>query len=144
MKPSRRSVWAARAMWGIAVSFLTFDAIGKLLQVPAVIEGSARLGYPEHSVLAIGVIELVCVALYVIPRTAVLGALMLTGYLGGAVATHFRIEDPLFTHLLFPIYVAVLLWGALVLSDGRVRRLVLGPRTMLPAPDVRLTEEVQS
>jgi hypothetical protein len=134
-------VWAARVMWGLAVPFLVFDAVGKLLALPPVVEGSARLGYMGSSVLIIGIIELVCVTLYVIPRTAALGALLLTGYLGGAVATHLRLGDPLLTHILFPIYVAALLWGSLALRDERVRQLVLRRRTTMHSP--RFEQETQ-
>src|SRR5262245_54812284 len=95
VKPSKSRVWAARMMWGVAVLFLAFDVLGKLLAPAPVVEGTVRLGYPEGAVLAIGIIELVCLAFYVIPRTSVLGGLLLTGCLGGAVATHFRIGDPL-------------------------------------------------
>jgi hypothetical protein len=125
-------------MGGVAVLFLAFDVAGKLLALPPVVEGTARLGYPERSLTAIGIIELVCLALYVVPRTALLGALLLTGFLGGAVATHVRIEDPLLTHILFPTYVATLLWGALVLRDGRLRDLI-GRRNAVSTP--RLSEE---
>ena len=141
MKPSKRMVWAARAMWAVSVFFLAFDAVGKLLTLAPVVEGSARLGYNEPAVFAIGIIELVCLTLYVVPRTAVLGALLLTGYLGGAVATHFRIGDPLFSHILFPTYVATLLWGALVLRDGRLRQLVPLRRRLEAAYTSKLSPE---
>ena len=143
MESSKRNVWAARVMWGVAVLFLAFDTIGKLLSLGPVIEGTARLGYPEGSVLVIGIIELFCLLLYVIRRTAVLGALLLTGYLGGAVATHFRIGDPVFTHILFPTYVAVLIWGALVLRDERLRHLVALRHQVVPVPTPKLSQEPQ-
>lgn len=124
---SRRTspaVWAGRVISTIVVLFLLFDAIGKLLRVPQVLEGTAQLGYPVSSIVPIGVILLACVVLHAIPRTAVFGAVLLTGYLGGAIATHVRVANPLFTHELFPIYVAVLIWGGLYLRDPRVRGLV--------------------
>jgi hypothetical protein len=117
---STRLIWGGRVMSGIAVLFLLFDSIGKLLQVQPVIDATLQLGYPRDSVLTLGVILLACVVAYVIPRTSVLGAVLLTGYLGGAVATHVRVENPLFTHVLFPIYVATLLWGGLILRDARL------------------------
>lgn len=83
-----------------------------------------QLGYPPDRVLWIGIIELVCVVLYLVPRTAVLGALLLTGYLGGAIATHVRVGSPLLSHTLFPIYVALMLWGGLYLREPRLRELV--------------------
>ena len=118
---SRRRVWAGRVISWLAVLFLLFDSAGKLLQVQPVIDGTIRLGYPRDIVFSLGVILLACVVAYVIPRTSVLGALLLTGYLGGAVATHVRVEDPLFSHVLFPTYVAALLWGGLILRDARLR-----------------------
>jgi hypothetical protein len=100
--------------------FLAFDSIVKIAQAPFAIEASARLGFSANAVLAIGVVELACLVLYALPRTAVLGAVILTGYLGGAVETHVRLGDPLFSHVLVPIYVAMLLWGGLALRDRRV------------------------
>jgi hypothetical protein len=83
-----------------------------------------QLGYPTELSLVIGIIELVCLVLYIIPATSVLGAILFTGYLGGAIATHLRLENPLFTHILFPTYIAALIWGGLYLRDVRVRTLV--------------------
>lgn len=117
-------LWTARVIFTLVVLFLLFDIVGKLLAVPPVVEGSVQLGYPGNLVRVIGLILLACLVSYVIPRTSVLGAVLLTGYLGGAVATHVRVGSPLFTHILFPIYVAVLIWGALYLRDGRVRALI--------------------
>ena len=114
-----------RVLSTLAVVFLTFDSVGKLLEVPAVIAGSAQLGYPVDAIFSLGVILLLCVVTYVIPRTSVLGAVLLTGYLGGAVATHVRVDSPLFTHTLFPIYVAAFVWGGLFLRDARLRAFVL-------------------
>ena len=87
-------------------------------------ESFGQLGYPVSLALGIGAVELACLVLYVIPRTSVLGAILLTGYLGGAVATHVRVGSPLLTHVLFPIYVAALVWGGLFLREGRLRALV--------------------
>jgi hypothetical protein len=103
------------------VLFLAFDAAMKLLQVPMAVEGTIQLGYPASSLLVIGLIQVVCLAVYLVPRTAILGAVLWTGYLGGAIATHLRVGNPLFTHMLFPIYVAALLWGGLWLRDRRLR-----------------------
>ena len=121
----RRRLWTGRVLSGIAVLFLLFDGAGKLFQVQPVIDGTLQLGYPRDIVLSLGVILFTCVAAYVIPRTSVLGALLLTGYLGGAVATHVRVGNPLFSHVLFPTYVAALLWGGLILRDARVGALLL-------------------
>jgi len=89
-----------------------------------VVEGTVHLGYSETVILPLGVILLACTLLYAFPKTSVLGAILLTGYLGGAVASHVRISDPLFTHVLFPVYLGILIWGGLYLRDGRLRRLI--------------------
>jgi DoxX-like family len=104
--------------------FLTFDIVIKILMLSPAVEGTTALGYPADRVFPIGVIELVCLVLYLIPRTSVLGAVLLTGYLGGAIATHVRVGSPLLSHTLFPIYVAVLIWGGLYLREPRLRELV--------------------
>jgi len=116
----RGRLWTGRVLSGLALAFLAFDTVGKLLQIAPVIEGTTELGYPAHSVLTIGLIQLACVLLYAVPRTAALGAILLTGYLGGAIATHVRVDNPLFTHILFPIYIAALVWGGLYLRDARL------------------------
>ena len=118
---SRRQLWTGRVSSSLAVLFLVFDSVGKLLQVQPVIDGTIQLGYPRDIVFSLGVILLSSVVTYVIPRTSVLGAVLLTGYLGGAVATHVRVANPLFSHVLFPTYVAALLWGGLILRDPRLR-----------------------
>jgi pimeloyl-ACP methyl ester carboxylesterase len=110
-----------RGLTAVAVGFLLFDSLGKLLEVQPVVAGTTQLGYPPSVVVSLGVIELLCVAAYLIPRTSVLGAVLLTGYLGGAIATHVRVESPLFSHVLFPSYVASFLWAGLVLRDTRLR-----------------------
>ena len=121
---SRGALWTGRILSGLAVLFLIVDGAGKLLQAQPVIDGTVQLGYPRDVVFGLGMTLLSCVAVYVIPRTSPLGAVLLTGYLGGAVATHVRVGNPLFTHVLFPIYVASLLWGGLVLRDPRAGALV--------------------
>jgi DoxX-like family len=121
-----REVWIGRVLSGIAVAFLLFDSTGKLLKMRPVIEGSAKLGYPESTIVPIGVLLLVGVVLYVIPRTSVLGAIYLAAYLGGAVASHYRLGNPLATHLLFPVYVAAFLWAGLALRNPRLLAVLLG------------------
>jgi len=110
-----------RVLSTIAILFLVFDSVGKLLQVPPVLAGSVALGYPASTVFPLGVILLLCVVTYVIPSTSVLGAVLLTGYLGGAIATHVRVGNPLLSHTLFPIYVALFIWGGLFLRDAALR-----------------------
>jgi hypothetical protein len=119
--PFRRELLTGRAMSGAAVAFLIFDSLGKLLEVQPVVDGTRQLGYPPEIVFSLGVTLLSCVLTYLVPRTSVLGALLLTAYLGGAVATHVRVGSPLFSHVLFPAYVAALLWGGLLLRDARLR-----------------------
>jgi hypothetical protein len=88
------------------------------------VQATVDLGYPESSIIGLGIVLLACVVLYVIPKTSLLGAILLTGYLGGAVATHVRVGSPLFTHTLFPVYLGVLVWGGLFLRDPRIRMLI--------------------
>ena len=124
LRSARTSAKIGLVCSGLAVLFLTFDTVLKVLRLGPAVEGTISLGYPANSVQWIGIVELVCLVLYVVPRTSVLGGLMLTGYLGGAVATHVRISSPLFTHVLFPVYVALLLWGGLYLREKRLQDLV--------------------
>jgi DoxX-like family len=123
-KRSTRAVWAGRILSAVAVLFLAFDAVIKVLMLPWVVEASAKIGFQANTILVLGIIQVVCLATYLIPRTAVVGAVLWTGYLGGAIATHVRLGDPLLSHTLFPIYVAVLLWGGLWLRDRRVSALL--------------------
>ena len=107
-------------MTALPVLFLTFDAAIKLLRIEPVVASFVRLGYDPGISRGLGLLELMCVAAYALPRFSVLGALLLTGYLGGAIATHLRLGDPLLTHTLFPLYVAALAWGGLYLRDERL------------------------
>jgi len=109
---------------GIVILSLLADSFGKLVKPPQVIEGTVKLGYPESSIIPIGIILLACVIVYAIPRTAVLGAILLTGYLGGAVATNFRVGAPLLLYILFPIYVAGFVWGGIYLREDRLREVL--------------------
>lgn len=121
---SKGRLWAARVIGGIAVLFLLFDGVSKVMRVPQSVQGTAELGFSPAIVPTLGVILLACLALYVIPRTAVLGAILLTGYLGGAVAAQVRLGHPLLGFTLFPVYIALFVWGALSLRDDRVRALM--------------------
>jgi hypothetical protein len=118
---SHRQLLMGRILSGFAVLFLVVDSVTKLLRVQAAIDGTAELGYQPGIVVPLGIILALCVIVYVIPRTAVLGALLLTGYLGGAIATHVRVGNPLATHVLFPVYLAVFIWGGLLLRDPALR-----------------------
>lgn len=122
--PSPRGRVAGRILSGLAILFLTFDVAIKLVGAKEAVQGTVQLGYQPHHVPIIGAIGLVCLILYVIPHTAPLGAILWTGYLGGAIATNLRLDKPLFLYTLFPIYVAALIWSGLYLRDARVRALV--------------------
>lgn len=110
-------------MSGLVVLFLLFDGVGKLAKPVQVVEGTVRLGFPESQIVGIGIALLICALLYAVPRTAVLGAIFLTGYLGGATASQVRIGEPLFS-ILFPSLIAILMWGGLYLRDNRLRQLI--------------------
>lgn len=124
------SPWRRRIGLGLstlATLFFLADAIGKLLQVAPVLEGTRELGWPPDAVVPIGVLLLIGAVLYATPRTAVLGAIYLTGFLGGAIATHYRIGSPLFTHVLFGVYVAAIMWAGLVLRFPAVLSAMTAP-----------------
>jgi hypothetical protein len=121
---SRTLERAGLVMSAIPSLFLAFDGAIKVVLIQPVVQGMTDLGYPVAVAPALGVVLLTCLALYLVPRTALLGAILLTGYLGGAVATHVRVGQPLFSHVLFPTYVGMLLWGGLYLRDARLRALV--------------------
>jgi hypothetical protein len=120
---STKMLWAGRIMSGVPVLFLLFDGAMKLVKPGFVVEATVRLGYPESVILGLGIVLLACTVLYLIPRTSVLGAILLTGYLGGATASHVRAGDPIFP-IVFPIIFGVLIWGGLLLRDVRLRALL--------------------
>lgn len=109
---------------GITAAFLGLDASMKLLEVEAAMQGTVELGWPSRVVFGLGMVQLLCLVAYLVPRTRVLAAVLWTGYLGGAIATHLRVGDPWLSHTLFPIYVAALLWLGLWLREPRVRALL--------------------
>jgi DoxX-like family len=121
-----RSYWLGWVMSGLVIAFLLLDAGMKLMALPVVLEASQSLGWQGGADMArgLGALLLICTVLYAAPQTAMLGAILLTGYLGGAVATHVRIASPLFTHILFGVYLGVLLWSGLYLRDARIRALL--------------------
>jgi hypothetical protein len=120
---SKGRLWTGRIMSGLAILFMLFDSILKLIKPPEVVEGTVVLGFAEHHILLIGILGLISTLLYAIPRTTVLGAILLTGYFGGVIATHIRLDNPLFSHILFPVYIAILVWGGIWLRDERVLKL---------------------
>jgi hypothetical protein len=119
---STKKLWAGIVISALPALFLLIDGVMKLVKPPEVVETTVQLGYPESVILGLGIVLIACTVIYVIPRTAVLGAILLTGYLGGAVATHVRIGNPLFTHILVPIYFGALIWGGLFLRDERISK----------------------
>jgi hypothetical protein len=108
----------------LVIAFLVFDAAGKLAGAPQVKEGTESLGFPPGQALIMGVVLAVCVAVYAIPRTTVLGALGITAYLGGAVTANMRVESPLFSHTLFAVYLGVLMWVGLAMRRPELLRVV--------------------
>lgn len=120
---SKTTLWTGRIISALVGTFLLFDSVIKVLQLAPAVEGTTQLGYPAHLVMGIGLLQLVCLALYAIPRTSVLGALLLTSYLGGAVASQVRIGAGLFT-VAFAVIVGALVWGGLFLRDSRLRALL--------------------
>lgn len=122
--PSKGQLWTGRVLSTLAALFLLFDATLKFIKPQAVIDGTIALGYSPSAITPLGVVLLICTLLYIIPTTQVLGAILLTGYLGGAVATHVRHGDPLFSHILFPTYLGVFLWLGLYLRDPALRNFI--------------------
>jgi DoxX-like family len=121
---SKAMLWAGWGMSGVTVVFMLFDGISKLALERHVVEATTKIGYPEGVIRPLGMVILTCTILYAIPRTAIFGAILLTGFLGGAVASKVRLEDPLFGSILFGVYVGILAWGGLYLRDDRIRALL--------------------
>jgi len=121
---STKRLWAGRVLSALGALFLLFDGIIHILKISPVVDAFAQLGYPLGVSVTLGVIEIICVILYLLPRTSVLGAILLTGYLGGAIATQVRVGAPLFSTTMFPVYVALFVWGGLYLRDEAVKALI--------------------
>jgi hypothetical protein len=120
---SPKALWAGRIISALPALFLLVDGVMKLIKPQEVVEVTVRLGYPESVILPLGIVLIACTIVYLIPRTSALGAILLTGYLGGAVATHVRVGENLFS-VFFPIIFGALLWGGLYLRDERLRALI--------------------
>ncbi len=118
---SKKMVWAGRVLSALPALLLVFSGVMKLAKPPAVVQGFGKFGYPEHLLLPLGILEIGCVVVYLIPRTSVLGAILMTGYLGGATATHVRMSDPSF---IMPVLAGVLVWLGLLLREQRLRPLI--------------------
>src|SRR3984893_4597163 len=123
---SKPALWTGRVLSGLVIVFLLFDGAIKLVPWPVVTETMGRMGYGSSESFArtLGVITVACTVLYAIPPTSILGAVLLTGYLGGAMASHVRIDSPLFSHTLFGLYLGLMVWGGLWLRDGSLRDLI--------------------
>lgn len=117
---SGKRLWTGRVLSGLVVLFLLMDGVMKLFKPAAVVNASAELGWPDQIIVATGIVLLICTILYAVPRTAMLGAILLTGYLGGAVAVQWRAGNPLFAETLFPVYMGILLWAGMYLRDARL------------------------
>jgi hypothetical protein len=121
---SKGSLWTGRILSILSILFFLMDAVMKLMKPAFVVDATVKLGYQEGVIQGLGIALLICTILYAIPRTSLLGAILLTGYLGGAVASNLRVGSPLFSNVLFPVYFALILWGGLYLRDRRLRALV--------------------
>ena len=117
---SRGALWTARVLSALGVLFLLFDATIKVAMIQPVIDSAATLGVPVELMFPIGILELILLALYLIPSTSVLGVVLWTGFLGGSTLTQLRVGNPFLTHVLFPSYIAAFLWGGLYLREGRL------------------------
>ncbi|PJZ45962.1 DoxX family protein [Leptospira brenneri] len=126
IKSSRTSFWVGWVLSGLVIAFLLFDAWGKLAELEIVLKSMVELGIPVSLSVTIGTILLVITILYAIPQTSALGALLLTGYLGGAAVIHLRVGNPLWSHTLFSVYVGILLWVGLALRNSKVKDLFWG------------------
>jgi hypothetical protein len=120
---SKGRLWTGRIMSGFIVLFMLFDSIIHFIKIEPVVQSFAQLGFPIGLSSTIAIIQFICIVLYVIPRTSVLGAVLFTGYLGGAVVTLMRAGEPLFSHVLFPVYFGIILWGGLFLRNNELRRI---------------------
>lgn len=123
---SKARLWTARIMGGIVIAFMLMDSIFKFIPNEAVTTGTVELGFQAHHIPVLGALGFISIVLFALPRTQLLGAILLTGYFGGAIATHVRMDNPLFSHILFPVYLGLLAWGSLYLKNERLRKLILG------------------
>lgn len=123
-RPSTAAFWSGWVITGLTVLFLLFDSVSKILKASAAVQGTVQLGFPPSVLVGLGITLLSCTVLYALPRTAVLGAVLLTGYFGGAVATQVRVGNSIFLYVLFPVYFAILMWLSIYLRLPRLRSLL--------------------
>ena len=121
--PTKTVRWISYSMSGLVIIFMLMDSIMKFVKPPEVIEGTLALGFTEDHLIIIGSLGLTSTLLYILPPTSILGAVLLTGYFGGAMATHVRLNNPLFTHILFTVYLGIFMWGGLWLRNTKLRAL---------------------
>ncbi|WP_341278621.1 DoxX family protein [Paenibacillus sp. FSL H8-0537] len=121
---SKGRLWTSWIMSGLVILFMLFDGIMKLFKPAVVVESTIQLGFQEHHIVIMGVLALISTILYALPRTSFLGVVLLTGYFGGVIVTHLRLDAPLFSNTLFPVYLAVLAWGGIWLRNEQVRKLI--------------------
>jgi len=121
---SNAALWIGRVMSSLVIAFMLLDGAMKLVPLDVVVTTSEQMGIPGSLARTLGILGLICTVLYAIPRTSIIGAILLTGYLGGAIASHLRLGDPIFTHTLFGLYLGLLAWGGLYLRDDRLRALI--------------------
>jgi hypothetical protein len=120
---SKGMLWTGRILSGLIALLFVFDGVGHLMKPAPVVEAFARLGYPLSASVGIGVLALVCTAIYLIPRTSIFGAILMTGYLGGAVSTHVRAGSTLF-ETIFPVILGTLMWAGIYVRDAQLRELI--------------------
>ncbi|KWW17343.1 MULTISPECIES: DoxX family protein [Peribacillus] len=118
---SKSRLWVARVMSGLVILFMLFDGITKILKLKVMVDGTLEMGFAEHHVTIIGFLAILSAVLYTLPPTSILGAIVLTGFFGGVIASHIRLDNPLFSHTLFPVYLAILTWGGIYLRDERLQ-----------------------
>jgi len=123
-RPISKGLWAGRIVSALVVLMLLADSVAKIVKAAPVLKAQAELGFPDSLTVGIGFVLLICTCVYAIPKTSVLGAILLTGFLGGAVAVKLRIGDSLFGQILFPVYIGVMVWGGLFLREHRLRALI--------------------
>lgn len=121
---SGTAIWSGRIISGLVTAFMIFDGTIHIMKPAPVVQGFAQLGFPIRLAVPLGVVSLACALLYAIPQTSILGAILLTGYLGGAVAVQVPTQNPFFGEVIFPVYIGIFVWGGIYLRDERVRRLI--------------------
>ena len=127
METTKKSI-PGMILSGLVIAFMLMDGIFKLIQPQEVIESTVSLGYGEHHILTMGILGLLVTILYTIPKTSIVGAILMTGYFGGAIASNFRADNPLFSHVLFPVYLGIIAWGGLYLRNPLVKEIFFGKR----------------